>query len=107
MQTYTIQQDSDRVVMSNTPFKEKGVRAQVATVTKTALENYKKGTSDLYIEDGKLKEKASTRKADADAAKAAAEAAKTAAENRKKELLDKVTDGTATKSEKDEFLTLI
>ena len=107
MKIYAVQQDDKRLVMSNRSFKEGKVVAKKVDVTEKAYNNYKTMTKDLKLDGDKLIEIPSDRKVQKDAMDTAQQSAEASQVNKRKDLIAKITSGTATVSEQEEFLTLI
>lgn len=106
-----VQLEGGAITYSNYSFKEHDTQSTPFEVNEEDLAAVKDGTKDFKIEGGNLLIVDSTRKADQEAAeqaaKEAAEAEKAAKTAHKLELIQKVTSGTATPEEQQEFANLL
>lgn len=101
----------DTITICNWPFSENDIQSIPFECSEEDFAAYQDGTLDFDIVDGAVITKPSTRKADKEAAELAAkqadEAAAAAKKYRKIELIGKVTGGTATPAEQEEFANLL
>lgn len=107
MKLHFIKHENGTVTTSTWPFEENNLQSFPFEVTEEQSKEVEEGISDWDIVDGEPVLKPSTRKADKEAAEKEAQEAATAAKKRKFELIQKVTSGTATPEEQEEFANLL
>lgn len=107
MINYFLQNENGSITYGNWPISENGVDAIPFEVTEEQIELVKDGTKDWSITEGVLSLIDSDRKAKIESEKIAIEQAIIDTRLRKIELIKKVTSGTATIDEQEEFANLL
>lgn len=107
MQLHFIKTPEGRISVANWPFRENEQDSVPYEVTEEQIAAVETGEKDWDIVDDAIALRDSTRKADAEAQEKALQEAGIAARKRKFELIQKVTSGTATLAEQEEFANLL
>lgn len=111
MNKYFILKNGDAITYSNWEISENGIKSISCEVSNEDLAEINDGTKEFDIIDGEVIIKPSNKKAERLAREAAekdaAEAAIQAKKARKLELIKKVSLGTATEEEQEEFANLL
>lgn len=100
-------QIKDQLTMSNWPISENGAITYHFEVNEADLKAYHEGTLDFLIENGELKTTESTRKVEAEQLEQKKLEDEILKKQNKLALIQKITSGTATEEEQQEFANLI